>query len=136
MSIELKLSRASRIYHPSEPLEGKIIVKSSSSISHYGVRLTVNGSVNLQRSDGTVKLCICSSLPSFPSRTETLAPTSIACACMSLRCGCIDLRHSLLHHPRVARARRRDHLGDSRGVHRIELRNRDRIGVAGVRLED
>lgn len=31
-----------------EPLEGKIIVKSSSSISHYGVRLTVNGSVNLQ----------------------------------------------------------------------------------------
>ena len=31
-----------------EPLEGKIIVKSSSSISHYGVRLIVNGSVNLQ----------------------------------------------------------------------------------------
>uniref|UniRef100_A0A7N2RC06 Uncharacterized protein n=1 Tax=Quercus lobata TaxID=97700 RepID=A0A7N2RC06_QUELO len=53
MSIELKLSRASRIYHPSEPLEGKIIVKSSSSISHYGVRLTVNGSVNLQIRGGS-----------------------------------------------------------------------------------
>ena len=36
-----------------------------------------------QRSDGTVKLCICSSLPSFPSRTETLSPTSIACVCPS-----------------------------------------------------
>ncbi|KAK4567493.1 hypothetical protein RGQ29_003324 [Quercus rubra] len=53
MSIELKLSRASRIYQPSEPLEGKIIVKSSSSISHYGVRLTVNGSVNLQIRGGS-----------------------------------------------------------------------------------
>ncbi|XP_075660697.1 uncharacterized protein LOC142630572 isoform X1 [Castanea sativa] len=53
MSIELKLSRASRIYHASEPLEGKIIVKSSSSISHYGVRLTVNGSVNLQIRGGS-----------------------------------------------------------------------------------
>lgn len=31
-----------------ELLEGKIVVKSSSSISHYGIRLTVNGSVNLQ----------------------------------------------------------------------------------------
>ena len=31
-----------------EALEGKIIVKTQSSISHYGIRLTVKGSVNLQ----------------------------------------------------------------------------------------
>lgn len=31
-----------------ELVEGKIIVKSSSSISHYGIRIAVNGSVNLQ----------------------------------------------------------------------------------------
>lgn len=31
-----------------EVVEGKIIVRSSSSISHYGIRLAVNGSVNLQ----------------------------------------------------------------------------------------
>ncbi|KAL0006301.1 hypothetical protein SO802_013862 [Lithocarpus litseifolius] len=36
-----------------EPLEGKIIVNSSSSISHYGVRLTVNGFVNLQIRGGS-----------------------------------------------------------------------------------
>ncbi|XP_062118037.1 uncharacterized protein LOC133831676 isoform X2 [Humulus lupulus] len=53
MAIELKLSRGSRVYRPSEALEGKIIVKSPSSISHYGIRLTVNGSVNLQVRGGS-----------------------------------------------------------------------------------
>ncbi|XP_059455669.1 uncharacterized protein LOC132185882 isoform X3 [Corylus avellana] len=53
MSIELKLSRANRIYRPSETLEGKIVVKSASSISHYGIRLTVSGSVSLQVRGGS-----------------------------------------------------------------------------------
>lgn len=53
MSMELKLSRSNRVYRPSEPLDGKIIVNSPSSISHYGVRLTVNGSVNLQVRGGS-----------------------------------------------------------------------------------
>ncbi|PON44699.1 Vacuolar protein sorting protein 26 related [Parasponia andersonii] len=53
MAIELKLSRSNRVYRPSELLEGKIIVKSSSSISHYGIRLTLNGSVNLQVRGGS-----------------------------------------------------------------------------------
>ncbi|KAF4373557.1 hypothetical protein F8388_025251 [Cannabis sativa] len=53
MAIELKLSHANRIYRPSEPLEGKIIVNSPSSISHYGIRITVNGSVNLQVRGGS-----------------------------------------------------------------------------------
>ncbi|CAL5333785.1 unnamed protein product [Camellia sinensis] len=45
---ELKLSQSNRIFRPNEPLEGKIITKLPSSISHNGIRLTVNGSVTLQ----------------------------------------------------------------------------------------
>lgn len=37
-------------------MEGKIVTKLSSSISHYGVRLTVNGSVNLQVLGGSAGL--------------------------------------------------------------------------------
>ncbi|XP_071903408.1 uncharacterized protein [Coffea arabica] len=53
MSIEIKLSRSNRIYRPNESLEGKIIANLSSSISHQGIRLTINGSVNLQVRGGT-----------------------------------------------------------------------------------
>ncbi|KAK1564658.1 hypothetical protein Q3G72_008240 [Acer saccharum] len=52
-NVELKLSRLNRIYRPSEPLDGKIVIKSSSSISHNGVYLNVNGSVNLQIRGGS-----------------------------------------------------------------------------------
>ncbi|KAF8028541.1 hypothetical protein BT93_E1233 [Corymbia citriodora subsp. variegata] len=55
-ALEIKLSRPSRIYRPSEPLEGKIVVKSASSISHRGVRLAVNGSVIMQVRGGTAGL--------------------------------------------------------------------------------
>ncbi|GAV88018.1 Vps26 domain-containing protein [Cephalotus follicularis] len=51
--IELKLSRSDRIYRPSELLQGKIVIKSPSSISHYGIRLTLNGSVSLQVRGGS-----------------------------------------------------------------------------------
>ncbi|CAL5371937.1 unnamed protein product [Camellia sinensis] len=53
MSVELKLSRSNRIFRPNEPLEGKIITKLPSSISHNGIRLTVNGSVTLQVRGGS-----------------------------------------------------------------------------------
>ncbi|XP_004512746.1 uncharacterized protein [Cicer arietinum] len=53
MSVHLKLSRFNRIYRPSELLEGKIILKTQSSISHYGIRLTIKGSVNLQVRGGS-----------------------------------------------------------------------------------
>ncbi|GMH03925.1 hypothetical protein Nepgr_005764 [Nepenthes gracilis] len=53
MSVEIKLSRPNRVYSPDEPLEGKVITKLSSSISHYGIRLTVDGSVNLQVRGGS-----------------------------------------------------------------------------------
>ncbi|KAK2664544.1 hypothetical protein Ddye_003118 [Dipteronia dyeriana] len=52
-NVELKLSRSNRIYCPSELLDGKIVIKLSSSISHYGVYLNVNGSVNLQIRGGS-----------------------------------------------------------------------------------
>ncbi|XP_028756625.1 Down syndrome critical region protein 3 homolog [Neltuma alba] len=53
MSVELKLSRSNRIYRPSETLDGKIIVKTESPISHNGVRVTIKGSVNLQVRGGS-----------------------------------------------------------------------------------
>lgn len=53
MTLEIKLSRPNRIYCPNEPLEGKIITNLSSSISHQGIRLTVNASVNLQVRGGS-----------------------------------------------------------------------------------
>ncbi|KAH7549414.1 hypothetical protein JRO89_XS13G0028800 [Xanthoceras sorbifolium] len=52
-TVDLKLSRSNRIYRPSEPLDGKILIKSSSSISHYGIHLNVNGSANLQIRGGS-----------------------------------------------------------------------------------
>ncbi|KAL8130270.1 hypothetical protein V2J09_019425 [Rumex salicifolius] len=53
MSVLIKLSRSSRIYRPHEVLQGKIITKLSSSISHSSIRLTVNGSANLQVRGGS-----------------------------------------------------------------------------------
>ncbi|KAJ6677128.1 VACUOLAR PROTEIN SORTING 26 RELATED [Salix viminalis] len=51
--IVLKFSRSNRIYRPSEPVEGKIVINSLSSISHHGIRLSVNGSVSLQVRGGS-----------------------------------------------------------------------------------
>ncbi|KAK1427201.1 hypothetical protein QVD17_15884 [Tagetes erecta] len=53
MSVEIKLSRSNRTYRPIDPLAGKIIIKSPSSISHHGIYITVNGSVNLQVRGGS-----------------------------------------------------------------------------------
>ncbi|KAI3995440.1 hypothetical protein MKX01_006662 [Papaver californicum] len=53
MSIEIILSRSNRIYCPNEPIDGKIITKFPSSISHQGIRLAATGTVNLQVRGGT-----------------------------------------------------------------------------------
>ncbi|KAL2461773.1 Vacuolar protein sorting-associated protein [Abeliophyllum distichum] len=53
MSIEIKLSRFNRIYRSNEALEGKLIMKLTSSISFQSIRLTVNGTVNLQVRGGS-----------------------------------------------------------------------------------
>lgn len=81
--MNVKLSRSNRIYRSSvcfeslslflaivlpyltnedefenlqELVEGKIVIKSPTSISHQGIRLSVNGSVNLQVSDSRLSL--------------------------------------------------------------------------------
>lgn len=54
--VEIKLSRSNRTYRPNEAVEGKIITKFSSSISHHGIHLTLNASVNLQVRGGTAGL--------------------------------------------------------------------------------
>uniref|UniRef100_A0A6N2ME97 Down syndrome critical region protein 3 n=1 Tax=Salix viminalis TaxID=40686 RepID=A0A6N2ME97_SALVM len=51
--IVLKFFRFYRIYRPSEPVEGKIVINSPSSISHHGIRLSVTGSVSLQVRGGS-----------------------------------------------------------------------------------
>ncbi|OMP10012.1 Vacuolar protein sorting-associated protein 26 [Corchorus olitorius] len=51
--VELKLSRPNRIYRPSETLQGRIVVKAASSFSHYGIRIGLTGSVNLQVRGGS-----------------------------------------------------------------------------------
>ncbi|KAJ9552829.1 hypothetical protein OSB04_016874 [Centaurea solstitialis] len=56
MSIEIKLSRSNRTYRPDEPIQGNIITKLPSSISHRGIQLTVNGSANLQVRGGSAGL--------------------------------------------------------------------------------
>ncbi|KAJ4848370.1 hypothetical protein Tsubulata_020437 [Turnera subulata] len=54
-TVDIKLSRSNRIYRPSEPIDGKIVINSPSpsSISHYGIRLTLKGSVSLQVRGGS-----------------------------------------------------------------------------------
>ena len=84
MSVELKLSRSNRVYRPDvrsslithhasfshsclfwccayntnlshqEPIQGKIVVTLSSSISHQGIRISLNGTANLQVSSLTI----------------------------------------------------------------------------------
>lgn len=54
-----------------ELVEGKIIVKSSSSISHYGIRIAVNGSVNLQVRISPFDIMIRTFLKTFINRVLT-----------------------------------------------------------------
>jgi len=57
MSIELKLKRADRIYHPGETVSGTICINSpKGSLSHQGVSLVMEGSVQLQLSAKSVGL--------------------------------------------------------------------------------
>ncbi|XP_026658338.2 vacuolar protein sorting-associated protein 26C isoform X2 [Phoenix dactylifera] len=48
MSIELKLSRPSRVYRPGESVEGKIITTLTTPLSYHKILVTVTGAVNLQ----------------------------------------------------------------------------------------
>ena len=56
MDVEIKLDRHDRVYYPGETVTGVVIVHSASKSSHAGIRLTVDGSVNLQLSARSVGL--------------------------------------------------------------------------------
>jgi hypothetical protein len=52
--ITLKTNLKSLVFEfNQEPVEGKIVIKSATSISHQAIRLSVNGSVNLQVRGGS-----------------------------------------------------------------------------------
>ena len=56
MSVEIVLDRADRTYHPGEKVSGAVVVRSQGSMSHSGIKLSVNGSVSLQLSARSVGL--------------------------------------------------------------------------------
>ncbi|XP_073117548.1 uncharacterized protein [Elaeis guineensis] len=85
MSIELKLSRPSRVYRPGESVEGKIITTLTTSVSYHKILVTVNGTVNLQVRGGVAgvieslysvvkPLCIIKKSTEVASSAGKLAP--------------------------------------------------------------
>lgn len=55
MSIEIRLSRSDRVYHPGEKLQGEIVISSKGeSLQHSGIRLAATGSVQLRLSEKAV----------------------------------------------------------------------------------
>jgi len=56
MSLEIKLKKADRVYHPGEIVSGVVAVTSKGSLSHNGITLVMEGSVNLQLSAKSVGL--------------------------------------------------------------------------------
>jgi len=56
MSIDIKLKKVDRIYHPGDKVEGFIVVSTKGRMSHNGIKLVMDGSVNLQLSAKSVGL--------------------------------------------------------------------------------
>ena len=55
MSVEIKLSRSDRVYHPGEELKGEILIVSRGSpLQHGGITLATSGSVQLRLSEKSV----------------------------------------------------------------------------------
>ncbi|XP_020287618.1 Down syndrome critical region protein 3 homolog isoform X2 [Pseudomyrmex gracilis] len=54
INIDIRLKRASKIYHEAEVVTGLIFLKTNSDIKHDGIYLTMEGSVNLQLSSKNV----------------------------------------------------------------------------------
>merc|ERR1712218_269028 len=54
--IEIKLDQYDRCYFPGDTVSGVVIVRSDSKISHQGIKLQVEGAVNLQLSARSVGL--------------------------------------------------------------------------------
>jgi len=56
VDVEIKLDRYDRCYFPGDTVSGVVIVRSDSKISHQGIKLQVEGAVNLQLSARSVGL--------------------------------------------------------------------------------
>eukprot|EP00249_Psilotum_nudum_P013576 c24405_g1_i1 orf=357-1124(-) len=54
MAVELKLARSDRVYRPPDVVDGSIIITTTSSISHQGIKITATGTVLLQPSPRSV----------------------------------------------------------------------------------
>jgi len=54
MSLDIRLKRVDRIYRPGEDVSGVVVVSTPSKISHSGVRLVLEGVVNLKASPRTI----------------------------------------------------------------------------------
>ncbi|KAF7401167.1 Down syndrome critical region protein 3 [Vespula maculifrons] len=54
INIDIKLKRASKIYHEGEVVTGLILLQTNSDLKHDGIFLTMEGSVNLQLSSKNV----------------------------------------------------------------------------------
>jgi len=54
MSIDIRLKRASKCYQPGDVVKGTIVIDTKSDISHTGLILTLEGSVNMQLSSKSV----------------------------------------------------------------------------------
>ena len=53
-SVEVKLKRADRVYHPGEPVTGCIVINSKDKFAHNGISMAVEGVVTLQLSARSV----------------------------------------------------------------------------------
>eukprot|EP01117_Protostelium_nocturnum_P004110 TRINITY_DN1539_c0_g1_i1.p1 TRINITY_DN1539_c0_g1~~TRINITY_DN1539_c0_g1_i1.p1 ORF type:complete len:306 (-),score=94.70 TRINITY_DN1539_c0_g1_i1:37-954(-) len=53
MSLDIRVKRVDRIYRPGENVSGVVIVSTASKLSHSGIRLVLEGVVNLKHSEHT-----------------------------------------------------------------------------------
>lgn len=56
MSLEVKLDRADRTYFPGETVTGNVVVRTQSSMKHQGIKMLVEGNVNLLLSARSIGL--------------------------------------------------------------------------------
>jgi len=55
-SLDIKLKRMDRVYHPGEVVSGAIVIESKGSLSHQGIQLVMEGNTTLQLSAKSVGL--------------------------------------------------------------------------------
>eukprot|EP00742_Colponemidia_sp_Colp-10_P003348 GILJ01003565.1.p1 GENE.GILJ01003565.1~~GILJ01003565.1.p1 ORF type:complete len:306 (-),score=33.44 GILJ01003565.1:115-1032(-) len=69
MSIDIKLKRYDRIYRPGDLVSGVVVIGSDSQVKHEGIRVDIDGAVNVQLSARSVGL--------FEAFYSTVKPTEL-----------------------------------------------------------